>query len=90
MKKTILVACLALAGCGSYPEIAVNTPSAIQLITPPAQQQAAENLADAHCAKSGTVARLTLQSFAGTDLMVGPVMSYRYECEQQPKPAKSP
>ena len=90
MKRCLILVCVALAGCASYPEVAVNSPTAIQLISPPAQQQAAENLADAHCMKTGTVARLTLQSFAGNDFFVGPVMSYRYECEQTPVAAKSP
>lgn len=90
MNKTVLVACLALAGCGTYPEVAVKSPTAIQLLSPPAQQQAAENIADAHCAKRGTVARMTFQSFAGNAFLVGPVDSYRYECEQPPKVAKSP
>ena len=82
--------CLTVAGCASYPEVAVNSLSAIQLISPPAQQRAAENLADAHCAKTGTVARLTLQSFSGNNVLVGPLMSYRYECEQKPVAMKSP
>lgn len=71
---------LSLGGCATYPEVAVSSPTALELISPPKQQQKAEDMAINHCAQSHTIPRLTLQTFAGQDPWIGPLMSYRYEC----------
>lgn len=86
MKRVILLAALGLAGCSFPPQPFAQSQYGIEIAASGSQRQQAEDMAVAHCAKSGLVPRLTGsgETMATTNGLAM-LPTWRYECITKPK-----